>query len=394
MSARPVPWQRVRRGAGLLGAALAALVSIGGARAEPIVPADDAEVIEQLPAAAARADERRARRDLAQRPDDPAAAAALARRLLDRARANGDPRDAGLALAALQRWNDPASAPPEVLLLQATLDQHLHAFDAAAAKLGQLLAREPRQAQAWLTLATVRRVQGRYAESDAACRGLAGSGAALHAAACLAENEGLRGRSDDTRRTLQRLAATPRLDAATRGWLLTTRAELEQRSGDAAAAEAAWREALRGEPDGYTLIGGADFLLERGRPAEALALLHGQPRSDAVLLRRAIAGLRSGAADAAADLREMRERIALANLRPDAAATHGREQAMFALWVERDAARAVALARANLVRQREPVDLLLLARAAQAHGADAALDEARRLAAAQGLVDRRLALPS
>lgn len=373
---------------------LAALLSVGGLRAEPIVPTDDGEVIERLPAAAAREDQRRARRELAQHPDDPAAAAAVARRLLDRARADGDPRHAGLALAALQRWNDPATAPPEVLLLQATLDQHLHAFDAAAAKLEQLLRRDARQTQAWLTLATVRRVQGRYAESDVACRGLAGSGAALHAAACLAENEGLRGRGDEARRTLLRLAATPRLDAATRGWLLTTRAELEQRSGDAVAAETAWREALRAEPDGYTLIAGADFLLERGRPAEALALLQGQPRSDAVLLRRAIAGLRAGAADAAADVREMRERIVLASLRPDAAATHGREQAMFALWVERDAARAVALARTNLARQREPVDLLLLARAAQAQGAGAALHEARRLAAAQGLVDRRLALPS
>lgn len=369
----------------------AALCACSAVRAEPITPRSGAEVVETLPAAGGRNEERRLRRELAQRPDDAALATRLARRYLDQAREQGDPRFAGLALAALRPWGDPEAAPIEVLLLQATLDQHLHDFDAAAAKLERLLQRQRRHPQAWLTLATVRRVQGRYDAADGACRELAAAGGGLHAAACLAENDGLRGRIDAARATLTRLIATPRLDAGTRNWLLTTLAELEQRSGNVDAAHSAWRLAVQAAPDGYSVLGYADFLIEQRHDAQALALLQDQPRTDAVVLRRAIAGSRSAAPGAAADVHDMRERIALANQRPDAAATHGREQALFALWVDRDAKRAIALVRENLKQQREPIDLLLLAQAARAAGSADALREAERLRSAVGLVDRRLA---
>lgn len=371
------------RAAGLGLAALAA--GLGGTvvRAEPIVPAGDAEVVQVLPSAGrARSEERRARQALAQRPDDVALAVRLARADLARARASGDPRHAGLALAALRHWPDAARAPAEVLLLQATLDQHLHEFDASAAKLEQLLRRRPRDAQAWLTLATVRRVQGRYAESDAACRGVATAGAGLHAGVCLAENQGLRGDFDAARAALQRAADAPGLDTATRGWVLSSLAELEQRAGETTRAEAAWRAALRSDADGYATLAFADLLAALGRPAEVLALLEDQPASDAVVLRRAIAG-------DAPSARELRERFAQAARRPDATQVHGRELALYALRVERDAPRAVALARGNLQRQREPADLWLFAKAARAAGDGAALGEATRLAAAQGLVDIR-----
>lgn len=357
---RGAPFWRARAaGLGLAALAAGLGLSLGlglsgtAVRAEPIVPAGDAALAVRL----ARAD-------------------------LERARSTGDPRHAGLALAALRYWSDAAKAPVEVLLLQATLDQHLHDFDASAAKLAQLLRRDPGEAQAWLTLATVRRVQGRYAESDAACRGLASAGAGLHAGVCLAENQGLRGGFDAARATLQRAAATPGLDAATHAWVLTSLAELEQRAGETARAEAVWRAALRKDPHGYAMFAFADFLAAQERPAEVLALLQDRPASDAVVLRRAIAG-------DAPSARELRERFVQAARRADAIQVHGRERAQFALHVERDATRAVELARLNLQRQREPVDLWLLAESARAAGDPAARAEAERLAAAQGLVDGR-----
>ena len=130
-------------------------------------------------------------------------------------------------------------------------------------------------------------------------------------------------------------------------------------------------------------------MIEQQRPAEALALLKDQTRSDAVLLRLAIAGTQAKSASAGADAAEMRERIALANQRPDAKVFHGREQAMFALLVERQPARALELARGNVVAQREPLDLLVLAQAARASGRAQALEEARRLVAQMGLRDQR-----
>jgi hypothetical protein len=371
--------------------ALLAACAIGVAtHAAPIVPRTDAEVIETLPTGGAeRAELRRLRRALAADPRDATAAVRLAERLMEQAHATGDPRAAGQALAALQPWADPATAPGDVLLMQAGVRQYLHEFDSAIALLEQLLARDAPPPQAWLTLATLHRVQGRYAQSDAACRPLQRA-APLHASACLAENEALRGGSDAARRQFLGLLAQPRLDDGTRNWLLTSLAELEQRAGRAGAADAAFKAALAAQPAAYTLIAYADFLIDQQRPRDALALLRGQPRNDAVLLRLAIAGRQAGAAQAAADAREMGERIAQANLRPRAQRAHAREQALFALWVEADAPRALDLARANLRQQREPIDLLLLARTARAAAAPAALREAETLRAQMGLQDRRL----
>ena len=364
-----------------------------GSRATPISPTRDDEVVDVLPAVTgSRAEARRLRQQLAQQPQNTALALTAARRYLDQAHELGDPRFAGMAMSAIAAWPDAATAPDDVLMMRATLQQYLHEFDASALTLKTLLARPaaaPRP-QAWLTLATVRRVQGRYAESDAACAQVGRAGATLHANACAAENAALRGDVERARAAFTALLADPRQPVTTRAWLTTSVAELEQRAGRAAEAEAAFRAALALDPDPYTTLDFADFLIEQKRPAQALALLNGQVRSDAVLLRLAIAGVQARSPGAAADVAEMRERIALANQRPDAKIFHGREQAMFALAVDGDVARALELVRGNVVQQREPLDLLVLAQAARASGRPDALQDAKRVVGAMGLVDRRI----
>ena len=232
-----------------------------------------------------------------------------------------------------------------------------------------------------------------------ACKQVAASGAALHADACLAENAGLRGEVDRARSIFKRLLVDARHPAQTQAWLTTSLAELEQRAGRADAADAAFRAALRLDPDAYTALAYADFLIDQKRPLEALDLLKNQTRSDAVVLRLAIAGTQAtersssakGRVSVDVDVTEMRERIALANQRPDAKLFHGREQAMFALWVERQPAQALELARGNVAQQREPLDLLVLAQAAQATGRRDALQQVQRLIVETGLRDQRIA---
>ena len=371
-------------------ATLSLVLACAAAQAEVLVPHSDAEVIETLPAAAgSRAEERRLRQELAANPRDAAKAVLLARRYLDQARSQGDPRPAGQALALLQAWPDLAQAPDDVLLMIATIEQYLHQFDASASHLEQLVTRRPQLAQAWLTLATVRRVQGRYAESDRACTALAATGAALYAQACQAENDGLRGDFDAARARLRRLLAS-RPTSDSKNWLLTTLAELEARAGRAADADAAYRMALASESDAYTTMSYADFLMQQGRHADALAQLKGQQRTDAVLLRLAIVETRLQLSDAPRDAREMRERMAQAFLRPEARTTHAREQAMFALWVDAAPQRALQLARDNVGQQREPLDLLVLALAARAAGQADALRDAATIRNGMGLHDQRL----
>ena len=370
-------------------AALALLASLV-AQAEPVVPVSDEQVIEVLPALNGnRAEERRLRREWAANPADVGRSVALARRYLEQARSEGDPRRAGLALAALQAWPDVEKAPDEVLLMAATIEQYLHDFERAASHLERLLKRRPDQAQAWLTLATVRRVQGRYAQSDAACDALV-SLVPLYAQACRAENQGLRGEFDGARDVLTQLVRQVRGDADARNWLLTTLAETQARAARFPDAETAYRLALAARRDAYTLMSYADFLIVQKRPADALELLKDQPRNDAMLLRRAIAGTLAKTPEAPRDAREMRERMRLANERPDAKNTHAREQAMFALWVDASPERAWRLARINVKTQREPLDLMVLAEAARATGDPRATAEADALRQEMDFHDRRL----
>ena len=372
--------------------ALASLVWVATARAEAVLPQSDTEVVETLPGVVgSRAEERKLRQQWAANPRDPVLSAALARRYLDQARDQGEPRFAGRALAVLQAWPDVSKAPDEVVLMLATVQQFLHDFDGSASNLEQLVKRQPGHAQGWLTLATIRRVQGRYADSDKACGALAAiPAAALYAQACQAENLGLRGEFAKSRESIRQLLATPQLPSGTQTWLLTTLAETEARAGRNAEAEKTYRAALRLQPDDYTSLSFADFLMDGARPADAMEVLKRMSRTDAVVLRLAMAGTRLKAPGAARDAQEMRDRVTQANLRPQAQTLHAREQAMFALVVENQPERALSLARTNVTLQREPIDVLLLAQTARAAGQPEAVREAERLRNEMGLKDARL----
>lgn len=364
------------------------------AAAAPLHPAGDDEVVETLPTLGPYVREQRLlRRQLAAAPRDPQVALALSRSLLERARHDGDARLAGQALGALRAWDGDDAAPPAIALQRATLRQYLHDFDGAADDLARLLQRAPRDAQALITLATVRRVQARYDDADAACRQLDAAGQPAYAEACLAENAGRRGRTDEARRRLSALlgptAGAPATPAWT-AWIRTSLGELELGAGRADAALAQLQAARRADGDDhYVRDALVDALIARRRWAEAEALL-GTDDSEAGLLRRAIVARALDRPDATALRDTLAARYAQAGLRPEALAVHARERARFALDVEDDAPRALALARLNLQTQREPVDFVVMQRAATAARDGAALAELQALAERHGLRDARL----
>ena len=102
-----------------------------------------------------------------------------------------------------------------------------------------------------------------------------------------------------------------------------------------------------------------------------------------MLLRQAIAARRLQRPEAVGLRREIRERYAQADLRPEDSG-HQRERALMALDVEGQPAAALVHARKNLIHQREPLDLWLLARCARAASDPRALDDARQLATVFG----------
>jgi hypothetical protein len=393
-------YRALRQGVRGLVASMLLLVT-GWAAGAAYTPADDAAVLEHLPYRALEG--ARGKRPAARTLADPLAAAAQARHYMALAREQGDPRYAGYALAVLRPWREQPAPPPAVDLMLAVVQQYQHDFDPARQRLLALVRRPSADpaitAQAWLMLATLARLQGHYAESDRACNQVA-SAALMYALACRAENAGLRGQTEAARAQLTALLANPalRLPAQqdTRRWLLTSLAELEERAGQTAAAERNYREALAAmDPkaaDSYLVLAYTDFLRAQGRHHEVLKQLASlpQPLSDAALLRRAMAErlLRLPAADTDAALLD--QRFAAQRERGDGASRHGREFALFELVVRGKPAVALAYARDNLAAQKEPVDLLLLAQAAQKAGDAAGLRELRAQVQSQGLKDARI----
>lgn len=412
--------------------ALLAVLPAMQAAAAPRTPAADDEVIERLPARLPGTGPRRVPQATAvnsQGHADLASALLAARQSIEQARQSGDPRDWGQAEAALKRWWQDDRAPAAARLLRAIVRQGQHDFAGALADLDSILAPAADgqvnplseaaanggfrhaswplsstaatlavRAQAELTRAAIHQVQGRYALARQGCERLAGADYASLGAqvqrpawACLAELDHLQGRrsAKDADRALAEL------DPHDGSWITLIRAEL--------AARQAWPSAGRlfemaahppgGSPGLYSLAAYADWLLDQRRPAEAKQLLTGYDAADALLLRRAMAlkQLAPSSASAAAELPGL---VAQLQARFDAALargdhSHAREQALFALDVQGEPKKALALAQANWSWQREPTDALLLLRAAQAAGQAEASEPVRQWAREQGFVDRR-----
>ena len=343
-----------------------------------IAPGKDSDVIETLPARV---------RTLALTPE---AAAASAREWIKLARLEAEPRYLGRAQAVLAAWWDKPDAPPALAVLQATVQQSRHEFDAARKTLQAALKRDPAQPQGWLTLATLERLAGRYDAATAACEEVGRSGAALYAQACRLETASLRGDFDAARRGYEQLAQRSP-DAGTRAWLLSLLAESEERAGRDSQAARAYEGSLAVEADGYTALAYADMLLRTARPQEALAALKNQPASDATLLRQAWAWKQLGDAKWKPLHTELRERFAALDARGEDRAPHARERALGALWLDGDAAAAADSAQLNLGLQKEPLDWWLALHTAQLAGRKTELDKLRAARAATGLKDARLA---
>jgi Tfp pilus assembly protein PilF len=349
-------------------APLIALIA-GSATAAPFTPASDGEVLEVLPARAAdprmRA-LRQLRTELARNPQDPEAAVRLAQRYYQEVAAEGDPRYIGYAQAALAPWWGHTAPPAKVRVMRAILLQFNHQFEPALADLAAAAQQDPQLGDAWAWQAAIHLVQADYASARRACEQVAALATPLIGTACKAQVDSLTGQAAAAAEALQRgLAQHTQADADEQLWALTRLAETEERLGRHAQAEATYRRALAlGLSDGYLQAAYADFLLDRGRPAEVLALLKDKTRSDLLLLRLTLAAKALGSPALAAWQRDLAARFADARLRGDL--THQKEESRFTLGVLGQPQQALALAQQNYAVQREPADARILLEAALA----------------------------
>jgi tetratricopeptide (TPR) repeat protein len=306
------------------------------------------------------------------------------------ARQTADPRYLGQAQALIGAlWGNPA-ASYEVATLQATIEQSRHEFAQARKTLQSALAKpSASHAQAWLTLATIERVQGNYKQAETACKSINTPEAQLYAQACLLETQSMQGQWQSARDGFTALLRNERLPA-TQAWLLSLLAENEERAGKMDAALKHYALSLSLDNEGYTGLAYADALLRQKQAALAIKTLQAQPSSDAVLIRRAQAYKMLGDTQYQSLADELNARFSAAALRQDSNADHAREQALHALYVQGNAKAAFDYAQTNLKLQREGIDWLIALQSADQLGAKAEKTKLLQAAAQTGLKDERL----
>jgi hypothetical protein len=309
----------------------------------------------------------------------------LARRYYEEAAADGDPRYVGYAQAALAPWWSEPDPPAQARVARAIVLQFSHQFDAAVADLDAAVRQQPDNGEAWAWLAAIAMVRADYPQARAACERVASLASPLIRVACKAQVDGVSGHAAAAAAALQSaLRQSAGAAPPEQLWALTRLAEIEERRGSDQAAEAAYRRALAlGINDVYLWAAFSDFLLDRGRASEVLALLKDKERSDLLLLRLALAAKTTRAPELARYESELAARFDAARLRGDT--LHRKEEARFALGVQGQAQQALASARENYAVQREPADARILLEAALAARQPAAAEPALKWMADSGI---------
>jgi tetratricopeptide (TPR) repeat protein len=353
------------------------------AQADPYVPSSENAVLAELSAGTRFADV--AARRLARARVD--VAIPLAQFYIQQSRISGDLRFLGYAEAALAPWVGTEPPLPDVLVLQATLQQSRHEFTASLATLDRALAARPNAPQALLIRATVLRVLGRYPEAALACEQFSRYVEPRLGALCTQSLRGLTGDLESAYTALTQISSQGWLNAE-RSWLYSELGEMAVRLGRDDDAQRWFQQDLNLVPtDFYVRAAFADLLLRQRRPTEVLTLLKGQDSFEPLLLRIAIAQKQledPGLAQSSARLR-----TAFAAELQRGEAVHRREQARFLLEVEDQPKLSLAAALENWTVQREPDDVLVLISAAKAAGHPAAAEPALQFARAQGQNDVR-----
>jgi len=342
-------------------AAVLGVLLASTAAAAPFRPANDADILEQLPSRGGGNTDRVARAMqamLVRDPRDLDVALRLAQLFVDRARSESDPRQLGRAQATLAPWWDENAPPIPVLLLRATIRQSSHQFDPARADLEQIIARDSGNAQAWLTLATVQQVTGDLDDARRRCERVAALATASIGTLCMASVDGVSGRAAAAYAAVNALPSHAGMlssEARVQTWATTLEAELAERLARPLDAERAYRASLAVDPtDAYTIAAYADFLLDAGRASDVVALIPLDTPVDGLLLRRAQADRALGSADAARSARDLTDRFAALRERGDR--VHLREEARFTLEILDKPQAALELALENWSVQKEPLD--------------------------------------
>jgi tetratricopeptide (TPR) repeat protein len=377
---------------GVARAAASAEANIAGPDAPfraPYLPSNDSEILQAVPSTSepAVAEMKSLRTQLDGAPHNLPVAIRLADAYVDFGRQVGDAHYAGYAEAVIAPWLSDPHPPASALVTESTLLQYRHQFSESRALLQKTLAIDPRNAQAWLTLATLDMVQGDYRAAGKDCVQVTVSAGLELGLPCSANLRSYTGQARQSLALLQQVeGAGDKVPASYQAWVQGLVAEAAERLGAWPLAESHYLRALKLMPkDNFLLVAYADFLLDRGRAAEVLPLLADHTQSDTAFLRLALAQSALHGPEVQRYTWIMAARFEALTMR--GTDFFGREQARFALELQQDPQRALELAQRNWQVQREPWDTRLLLEAALAAKQPRAAAEALQFLARTRLED-------
>lgn len=283
-------------------------------------------------------------------------------------RSTGDARYLGRALAVIDPWMQRKPVPVSIALTHAIILQSRHFFRESRAELKSILVRDPGNVQAWLTLATVAMVQGDYATANDSCVHLANVGGDFYGQLCAAQLRGLTGHAQQAYALLSLIEHPgPKAPVGVKAYVEGLLADTAKRLGKNDEAEAHFKAALQLTPgDNFLLADYGDFLLDRGRPREVIALVKDYTQSDTSFLRLVYAEAALDSPHTQRDIEAMQARFAAMDRR--GSHVYRREQAGFELYLRHDPAGALKLAEQNWTVQRAPKDMRVYLEAALAVG--------------------------
>lgn len=321
---------------------------------------------------------RRAQEQVRQAPDDANRWVVLAELLVARARHDQDPRGYARADDAAARALELSPGHPGALVLQGTVLQQDHRFTEAADLAKRALRRDPESTRALGLLGDCLVELGRYDEAEVAIQAMIDVRPDSRSYARAAWLRWLAGDPEGAIEAFSMAAeAAQGGDTEARAWIAVQLGSVLRDSGDTEQARAAFDAALRLQP-GYApaLAARGKLALDRGDAASALTDLEAAAAKTGLVEHRwALAdALRATGKTARADA------VAAEILRSGPA----HDPRTTALWLASrggDAARAVALARAELARRDDVLSADALSWALYAAG---------QLAEAQTLSTRAL----
>jgi len=275
-------------------------------------------------------------------------------------REKSDPRYFGYAEALILPYLKNINLPEQVYIHWADILQHRHDFSQALEVLNRLANNNSNNSQVYLMRAISHISRAEYQLALDNCKLLFARASHLISMACVSQVKSLTGELRESFLLLEEtLQINRHSDREELGWAISLLADMAVRMDDDFTGEQYYRKAIEiNQHDYYVLANYADLLLKQKKYRQVITLLNEFTYVDTLLLRLAIAGVKSNNDSTAKYIAELESSYRLMEIRGEDA--HLRDQARFYHDVKNDSEKALLLAKKNWRVQKEPADIKLL----------------------------------